>query len=303
MVNGQILSILSHVVHGYVGNRAVTFPLQYLGWNVDALNTTNLSNHPGYGSFLGSVEPVELIEKVLEGLEDIGNSIGQYDMVLTGYLPNEDMVLSVKQAIFKHFGNHQGPNPKYIMDPILGDNGKFYVNEAVIPIYKELLSSGYVTVITPNQFEFQVLTGVEIRCLEDLKHAIEQFNNQFNVSDVIISSINLGNLMYSVGYNSIDNQIFLVPIKEIPCKFFGCGDLFTALVSNNYSKHGKVTIGGLKDSVLKLTRVLQRTFDYEITSKPGVDITVINDINIIRLADILTNDYEDESLAVQVIDM
>jgi len=28
MSNGKILSIQSHVVHGYVGNRAAVFPLQ-----------------------------------------------------------------------------------------------------------------------------------------------------------------------------------------------------------------------------------------------------------------------------------
>lgn len=38
-VVGKVLAIQSHVVHGYVGNRAATFPLQYRGWDVDALNT------------------------------------------------------------------------------------------------------------------------------------------------------------------------------------------------------------------------------------------------------------------------
>ena len=49
----KVLSIQSHVVHGYVGNKAATFPLQYQGWDVDALNTVQFSNHPGYGHFTG----------------------------------------------------------------------------------------------------------------------------------------------------------------------------------------------------------------------------------------------------------
>ena len=42
------LSIQSHTVHGYVGNKAATFPLQCLGVNVDAINTvtTNLNFIP-----------------------------------------------------------------------------------------------------------------------------------------------------------------------------------------------------------------------------------------------------------------
>ena len=37
------LSIQSHTVHGYVGNKAATFPLQCLGVNVDAINTVTIT--------------------------------------------------------------------------------------------------------------------------------------------------------------------------------------------------------------------------------------------------------------------
>ncbi|RHY35120.1 hypothetical protein DYB32_000375, partial [Aphanomyces invadans] len=35
----RVLSIQSHVVHGYVGNRSAVFPMQLLGLEVDVLNT------------------------------------------------------------------------------------------------------------------------------------------------------------------------------------------------------------------------------------------------------------------------
>ena len=44
----RILSLQSHVVHGYVGNKAAVFPLQVLGFNVEAVNTVTLSNRPDY---------------------------------------------------------------------------------------------------------------------------------------------------------------------------------------------------------------------------------------------------------------
>jgi pyridoxal/pyridoxine/pyridoxamine kinase len=38
------------------------------------------------------------------------------------------------------------------MDPVMGDNGDFYVPKSLIPVYqKEMLS--LATVITPNHFE------------------------------------------------------------------------------------------------------------------------------------------------------
>merc|ERR1712223_2283867 len=44
----RILSIQSHVVSGYVGNKSATFPLQLLGFEVDAINSVQFSNHTGY---------------------------------------------------------------------------------------------------------------------------------------------------------------------------------------------------------------------------------------------------------------
>ncbi len=57
----RVLSIQSHVVSGYVGNKSATFPLQVylhsgllfalilqvLGFDVDAINSVHFSNHTG----------------------------------------------------------------------------------------------------------------------------------------------------------------------------------------------------------------------------------------------------------------
>ena len=43
----RVLSVQSHVVSGYVGNRAAVFPLQLLGIDVDAINSLQFSNHTG----------------------------------------------------------------------------------------------------------------------------------------------------------------------------------------------------------------------------------------------------------------
>lgn len=43
----RVLSIQSHVVHGYVGNKCCVFPLQSLGYDVDPICSVQFSNHTG----------------------------------------------------------------------------------------------------------------------------------------------------------------------------------------------------------------------------------------------------------------
>ena len=41
----RVLSIQSHVVSGYVGNKSATFPLQLLGFEVDAINSVQVKHN------------------------------------------------------------------------------------------------------------------------------------------------------------------------------------------------------------------------------------------------------------------
>lgn len=43
----RILSIQSHVVYGYVGNKAAVYPLQAMGHDVWPIHTVQFSNHTG----------------------------------------------------------------------------------------------------------------------------------------------------------------------------------------------------------------------------------------------------------------
>lgn len=279
-MKGNVLSILSHVVHGYVGNRAVTFPLQLCGWNVDAINTVNLSNHPGYGKFGGKAESVDTIKLILEGLNLIENGVSSYDMIITGYFSTVETAEIVKQTIMNQINDKKFP--LFVMDPVLGDNGKMYLPEQIIPIYQELLRSGCVDLITPNQFEFEILTQIKINSLDDLKAGIKAFNAMYQVPNVVISSIVFGGSMYSVAYNKQHpNTIILVTVEEIPCKFFGSGDLFTGIIANNFYEAKSLTSDVLQDSLIKLTNILNRTYDIE--RQHDKNVNYIKDIKLIEL--------------------
>ena len=70
---GRVLSIQSHTVHGYVGNKSAVFPLQLLGLDVDPINSVQFSNHTGYAKGVrGQVLQGSELTELREGLAGSG---------------------------------------------------------------------------------------------------------------------------------------------------------------------------------------------------------------------------------------
>jgi hypothetical protein len=144
----NVLSIQSHVVHGYVGNKASTFPLQLLGFEVDPLNTVQFSNHKRYPNCTGMTFNADHFREICNGL--IGNDFVQgYSHLLTGYIgvPNAIDAIAAEIKRLKEIN----PNIKVIVDPVLGDDGRLYVDAKCVPCYTRILSLADIT--TPNGFE------------------------------------------------------------------------------------------------------------------------------------------------------
>ena len=87
----NILSIQSHVVFGYAGNKSATFPMQLMGVDVWALNTVQFSNHTQYGKWTGMVIPKEQIGEIVRGIDEIGE-LHQCDAVVSGYIGSAEQV-------------------------------------------------------------------------------------------------------------------------------------------------------------------------------------------------------------------
>ncbi|WWC70136.1 pyridoxal kinase [Kwoniella pini CBS 10737] len=162
----RVLSIQSHVVSGYVGNRAATFPLQTLGYDVDVVNTVQFSNHTGL----------------------ITNGLVAHSRILTGYVPGAEALEVVAEQIRRMKDNN--PETLYVLDPVMGDMGTgLYVSQDVVPIYKEMLK--LASIITPNQFEVELLSGINITSIETLHTALQQLHTANSLAHIAFSSIPL----------------------------------------------------------------------------------------------------------------
>lgn len=92
------MSIQSHVVHGYVGNKCCVFPLNRLGIDVDAVNSVQFSNHTGYPTFKGQILDGYNLRDLFQGLRD-NQILSSYTHVITGYIGSPSFLKQIEQLI------------------------------------------------------------------------------------------------------------------------------------------------------------------------------------------------------------
>lgn len=251
----RILSIQSHVVSGYVGNKSATFPLQLLGFEVDAINSVQLSNHTGYKVFKGQV----LNDKDLDDLADAlaQNNLDNYTHLLTGYIGTASFLKRV--ALLVTTLKSKNPNLIYVCDPVMGDNGKMYVPEALKEIYKKEIVP-LADVVTPNQFELELLTDDKVTNITELQNAIKKLH-QSGPKTVAVSSIEINNKLTAVVSNEKDNILLKMDIPKIPATFIGSGDLFAALFLAHLYLQSNMKIT-MEKTINSLYSVLLKTYEY-----------------------------------------
>lgn len=72
----------------------------------------------------------------------------------------------------------------------MGDQGRLYVNEDIVPAYKALVREA--DLILPNQFEAEQLSGVSINSLSGVANAVRTLHKAQGVNHVIVTSVGFG---------------------------------------------------------------------------------------------------------------
>uniref|UniRef100_A0A2P2KV63 pyridoxal kinase n=1 Tax=Rhizophora mucronata TaxID=61149 RepID=A0A2P2KV63_RHIMU len=259
---GRVLSIQSHTAQGYVGNKAAIFPLQLLGYDVDPINSVQFSNHTGYPSFKGQVLNGQQLWELIEGLE--ANELLYYTHLLTGYIGSVSFLDSVLEVIDKL--RTINPELTYVCDPVLGDEGKLYVPLELAVVYREKVIP-VATMLTPNQFEAELLTGSRIVSERDGREACNIIHAA-GPPKVVITGINIDGNLFLIGSDQKEKgqtaEQFKIVIPKIPAYFTGTGDLMTALLLGWSDKYPDNLEKAAELAVSSLQALLQRTLnDYK----------------------------------------
>ncbi|CAG5132106.1 unnamed protein product [Candidula unifasciata] len=252
----RVLSIQSTVVFGYVGNKSATFPLQLHGYEVSTINSVQFSNHTGYGKWKGQVLDAQQVTDLFEGLRI--NNLLDFSYVLTGYIGSETFLEKVGETVKEL--KLKNPNLIYVCDPVMGDNGKLYVSEKLVPVYRTQIVE-QADIITPNQFELEQLTQLPVRTEDEAFKAMGKLHDR-GVGSVVLSSSNLAGedtllCLASIRNNKVSKR-YRLKIPIIDSIFVGTGDLFASALLIFMDKHKDLKIA-LEKTVAVVQTVIKRT--------------------------------------------
>jgi len=258
-VHQSILSIQSHVAYGYVGNRAAVFPLQRLGFEVNAINTVQFSNHTGYGAWRGQVFSAEHIQEIVDGLRERG-VLETTQVVLSGYQGDASLGQVIVNTVREIKARH--PDAIYCCDPVIGDVGRgIFVRPGVAEFIRDH-AVPLADILTPNQFELGYLTNSTIDTLEDALKACADLH-KMGPEIILVTSLvrrDAPEGMIEMLVSTKAGQRWLIQTPRLPVNPApnGAGDVTAALFLANYLLTGSV-VEALEKATAGIFAVFQAT--------------------------------------------
>lgn len=144
----------------------------------------------------------------------------------------------------------------------MGDAGKMYVPEALLPIYRDEIIP-LADIATPNQYEVELLTGKKMANESDAWELMGWFHERgvkmvaLSSSDIGGSSVLLALLSSKRADGSMEKYKIAIPKKSV--HLTGTGDLFAALLlahttqmPNDLGRAFELTIAAVQ-SVIEVT--------------------------------------------------
>lgn len=158
MAQQVILSIQSAVMHGAVGNDAAMPIYHHCQQPAERLDTVRLAAHPGFGTTALSLTPAEDIAALLTDYRQL-DSFSDLAAIQTGYFGHHHQI----DPVAKFIATSQAARSQmiYLLDPVLGDGGRLYVDQAICEAMRDKLLP-LAHIITPNQFELSLLSDSAI---------------------------------------------------------------------------------------------------------------------------------------------
>lgn len=225
MAKKKILLINDMCGYGKVASAAMLPILSYMGHITYSLPTALVSNNLEYGKF-NLLDTTDYITGVFPVWKELGF---RFDAIATGFISSERQA----RIISAYCQEQEKLGTPIFVDPIMGDEGKLYngVTPSTIQSMEEMIACA--DLIYPNYTEACYLTGTQYDPEGvDWETAFQLLDNlhAHGAKSVLITSITVDRQHSVAGFNHMTGEHFLLGYTEIPVRFPGTGDIFSAVL-------------------------------------------------------------------------
>lgn len=249
----SILLINDMAGYGKVALSAMIPILSHMKHQVYNLPTALVSNTLDYGKF-NILETTDYMKESIAVWDALGFD---FDAVSTGFLVSEEQTGLVAEYCQKK----RASGAKIFVDPIMGDDGRLYngVTDKTIVYMRQMCSVAHV--IVPNFTEAAFLADM-YQDKQDLteEEALQLVKklHELGAEAVVVTSANIMGQSVTLVYQN--EQMTVLPYQEIPVRFPGTGDIFSAVLLGDYLN---------KTELVSATRHAMHVIEKLITSNQG----------------------------------
>ena len=236
----DILAIQSAVMIGAVGNDAAMPVYTHFRHKAARLDTVRLAAHPGFGRGFTDITEAKVLAALLTDFANLQKD-AMPKALQTGYFGAADQIFPVADFIAS---SQKKDDIFYLLDPVLGDAGKLYVDQNIADAMQQKLLP-LADMITPNAFELGLLVRQPINSLADAEEAGRKILGQLRrlravFATGIDASLPAGEGRIADILISRDASVPFVH-KSKAHGISGSGDVLSAMILAGYLNSGDLT--------------------------------------------------------------
>ncbi len=199
--------------------------LSVMGIQSVAVPTALLSAHTGFPNY----SFFDFTDNMPDYLNNLSKLNMEFDMIYSGFLGGDRQIEIVLDFVKSH------KNPKFLCDPVMGDNGEIYgtYTAKMCSEMKELVKNA--DIITPNITEACILLDIkypgENICLDKAKDMAKKLSKQ-GPEIVILTGIKPDNKNI-INFAYLKNEDKFIVYKSLKSKtdYPGTGDIFASIIA------------------------------------------------------------------------
>ena len=226
MNNNKLLLINDLAGYGKVALSAMIPVLSHMKYEVFSLPTAIVSNTLDYGKF-DILDTTEYMKNTIDVWKQLGF---QFEAISTGFIVSKEQT----ELITEFCKEKSAMGTTIFTDPIMGDEGKLYngISQETVELMRKLIAVSDYTV--PNYTEAAYLAGYDFHeegvSREELENIVNELRKT-GAKSVVITSAKMkdADCKCVFGYDDKAKEYFKIDFEEIPVRFPGTGDIFSAV--------------------------------------------------------------------------